>query len=48
MEEERPLKETISSAKKRASKEEDEDGIDVRGNNNMGRKKNDNDFKKQP
>ena len=43
MEEERPFKETISSAKKRASKEEDEETMDLRGNNNMGRKRNEND-----
>jgi hypothetical protein len=48
MEEERPLKETITSAKKRASKEEEEDGMDLRGNNNMGRKRLENDSKKQP
>jgi hypothetical protein len=48
MEEERSFKETVSSAKKRASKEEEEEGMDLRGNNNMGRKRNENDSKKQP
>jgi len=48
MEEERSFKETISSAKKRASKEEEDEGMDLRGNNNMGRKRNENDSKKQP
>jgi hypothetical protein len=48
MEEERPFKEIISSAKKRASKEEEEEGMDIRGNNKMGRKRNENDSKKQP
>jgi hypothetical protein len=48
MEEEKPFKETISSAKKRSSKEEDEEGIDLKGNNYMGRKRNENDSKRQP
>jgi hypothetical protein len=37
MEEERSFKETISSAKKRASKEEEDEEMDLRGNKNMGR-----------